>query len=364
MRKLILLSLLVLTCSCCSSLRVKVSTADPKRVKEFTDAIDPFEKLAFDYRKILLPLLQTKIITEKKQITDQSDKKIKEIVDSGEIAAIDANDFKSNFRTIYTSQVDEIIASYNVANTFMIDKQYHQAVDIYLVLLQKFNTLASNLNIALTSISLTSKVNIIEPVKKEAIISEITTGVAIANSAFYNGRANLLGDKLVGYITMKDNKGIWKSTYNRTASRTYFGNADIAVVLNEMPNNYNNNYSIKGVRVDAAKLIQSTFDVMTQVVNVAASMSGITLPNTSGDANSFHPQEFTQIKELPQKKAELQNRKEQLKQSQRQLLLKILGENMQHKEIAEIQVSVTDIKQFWDTYKLNLANTTTNTTGP
>jgi hypothetical protein len=63
-----------------------------------------------------------------------------------------------------------------------------------------------------------------------------------------------------------------------------------------MPDSYNNNYSIKGVRVDAAKLIQSTFDVMTQVVNIAASMTGITLPNTSGDTASFQPEEFDQIK--------------------------------------------------------------------
>lgn len=349
--KSIISLLLLIALSSCSSLSVKVSTANPKSLKKIADGIDPNEKLAFAYKKALQPLLNTKIITEQDLITSQFEKKlIEDDVDSNDVEVI-----RVAFNDSYNTIVNQIISDYNNANTAMVNKNYEQAVDIYLALPQKFQSLKSNLTIEK---GLTAD-------QKEPIITEISTKLTIANNAvFYNGRANLLGDQIVSYITMKENDSIWKSTYNRTASRTYFGNADIAVVLNEMPNNYNNNYAIKGVRVDAAKLIQSTFDVMTQVVNVAASMYGIRPPNATTDPNSFYPEEFTEIKTLPIKTVELENRKALLRAAQKQLLLKILGENIQNKTTPEIQKSVADIKQFWDTYKLNLQTSTTNTSRP
>lgn len=342
MRKPILLIVLIIL-SGCSSLRVQVSTANPKSLKKIADGIDPFEKLAFDYKKALMPLLNSRIITEKDLITSQFDQNIILLKAANVIVQADADLLKSTFDASYNDVVNQILTDYNNTTTYMVNKNYHQAVDIYLTLPQKFQNLKFGL----------STEDILKPDQKEPIINEISAKLNIANAIFYNGRANLLGDQIVSYITMSENDSIWKSTYNRTVSRTYFGNADIAVVLNEMPNNYNNNYSIKGVRVDAAKLIQSTFDVMTQVINIAASMNGIMLPATN-DTNSFYPEEFTEIKTLSAKTAELKNRKVLLRATQKQLLLKILGENMQHKTTLEIQTSVADIKQFWDAYKLHL----------
>lgn len=344
--KTYILGTLVIILSSCSNLRVQVSTADPDRLKEIAEKIDQFEKIAFEYKKALHPLLNTKIITEKDNVLSQFNKKLDDEIKDSITTDADAVQSKIDFEKNYSAIVDEILSDYNKANINMVHKEYHQAVDIYLNLPQKFQTLKSNLSIEET----------LSKNQKELIITEISSKLTVANAIFHNGRANLLGDQMVSYITKEENeqnKNLWKSNYNRTLGRTYFGNTDIAIILNEMPDNYNNNYSIKGVRVDAAKLIQSTFDVMTQVVNVAASMSGIR-PASSGDSNSFYPDEFTEIKTLPLKTTELENRKELLKESEKQLLLKILGEKLQRKSGQDLKNSVNSINEYWNQYKINL----------
>lgn len=341
--KIIYLLLSLVLLSSCSSLRVQVSTANPDSLKKMAEKIDILEKEAFHYRKNLSPLLSTQIIVNKDLITKQFNENLRDVLNKGEINKTDFYLDEANFITNYTTIVDEILLKYNSANSLVIKKNYQQALDQYFSILQHFQKLKSNLEAE----------DILKDNQKEKILLEISTKLSAAIAVFYNGRANLLGDQIVSYITLKENDHIWESTYNRTASRTYLGNSDIAVILNEMPNNYNNNYSIKGVRVDAAKLIQSTFDVMTQVVNVAASMSGIQ-PATAGDANSFYPEEFEEIKTLSEKTSELQNKTELLKESQKQLLLKILGEGIQDKKDEDLKKSVSEIKNFWDEYKLNL----------
>jgi hypothetical protein len=346
-------AIMLALCSSCSTLKVQVSTADQDQLKVIADKIDVFEKTAFDYKKALLPLTASKIITERDNIMAQYTAGLKREVISGKKNQLGADLAKASFQTNYSAVIDNIFTDFNTANIEMVNKRYHTAVDIYLLIPQKFQTLRSNLE---TDEVLTAE-------QKEPIVTDITQKLSTANTVFHGGRANLLGDKMVAYITMKKNDTLWKSTYNQTVSHTFFGNADIAVVLNEMPNSYNNNYSIKGVRVDAAKLIQATFDVMTQVVNVAATMSGITPPGGGGgDKDSFYPDEFDQIKTLAAKTVELQNRKEELKAAQKQLLLKMLGERLAHKTGDDLKKSVIAISSFWDAYKPNLVPEPAKTT--
>lgn len=341
--KNIYLLLSVVLLSSCSNLRVQVSTANPESLKKIAAKIDPLEKEAFHYRKILNPLYSTQIIVDKDLIMEQFNENLRNELNVGKVDQLSFYKSEADFKTNYSDIVYDLHLKYSIANDFILKKEYQKAINIYLSIEQLFQKLKSNLEDEM----------ILKENQKSSIILEISRKLSAVNAVFYNGRANLLGDQIVSYITMKENDSIWKSTYNRTASRTYFGNADIAIILNEMPNNYNNNYSIKGVRVDAAKLIQSTFDVMTQVVNVAASMSGI-LPANAGDTNSFYPEEFEEIKTLSDKTSELQNKTELLKETQKQLLLKILGEGIQNKKDDDLKKSVSDIKDFWDEYKLNL----------
>jgi hypothetical protein len=345
MKKILFLGVMLLIFCSCSTLKVQVSAADQDQLKKIADKLDVFEKMAFDYRKALIPLTNAKIITKRDDLINQYAIASKKAVASGNRDSSTAGLAQGSFKAGYIKAIDEILTDFNKANIEMVNKRYHAAVDIYLLLPQKLQKVASNLALD----------DALEEQQKEPFITDITQKLSTANTVFHGGRANLLGDKMVAYITMKKNDTLWKSTYNKTVSTTFFGNADIAVVLNEMPDSYNNNYSIKGVRVDAAKLIQSTFDVMTQVVNIAASMTGITLPNTSGDTASFQPEEFDQIKNLPANTVELQNRKEVLQAAKKQLLLKILGENLAHKKGDDLKKSVEAINTFWDVYKPNIA---------
>ncbi|OYU80507.1 MAG: hypothetical protein CFE23_08435 [Flavobacterium sp. BFFFF1] len=335
--------LIVAVCIGCTSLRVNVSTANPIALKKIHDGIDQFEKLAFQYKRALQPLTGAKIIAEKDRIIMKHNEITEERIKAGRLIAKDAREKDSNFKRNYNAAVDTIFRKLDSANIHMVDKRYKNAVDIYLLIPERFQKM----------ITILDKSNLLTEAEKEPVIREITIRLAEVNAVFHNGRANLLGDKMVSYISMKENSHIWKSTYNRTVSNTFFGNADIAVVLNEMPDSYNNNYSIKGVRVDAAKLIQATFDVMVQVVNVAASIAGMPSGGVA-NADSFYPDELTDVKDLPLKTSELANRKELFRESQRQLLLKILGENIDGKTLDQQQTSVADIKAFWEMYKANL----------
>lgn len=347
--------------SCSTSLRVQVSTAHPDSLKLIAEKIDSFEKLAFQYKKVLQPLAVVKLITQKDAISTQFFKKLDEVFTPPGAPArtpeqerannLRKDRLKQSFQENYTEHVDGILTDFNNANKAMVKKQYVEAVDIYLAMPQKMQTLLSNL----------SAENILTTEQKDSLIPELSSRLTAVNAVFYGGRANLLGDEMVAYITSNEHKKMWKSTYNRTVNNTLFGNADIAVVLNEVPDSYNNNYSIKGVRVDAAKLIQATFDVMTQVVNVAASMYGITMSD-GGDKNSFYPTEFEELKTLPTKTAELQNRKELFKEVQKQTLLKILGEDLDHKGTAGIRKSAAAIQSYWDSSKATLTPEITPTT--
>lgn len=343
MKKYFTILIVLILCSC-TSLRVQVSTANPDSLKQIAKKIDPYQKLAFEYKKTLSILLNSDIITKRSQLLKEFDDALTKEIATGKTDLISTEVLKSNFNTNYTSAIDAILEKFNNANISMTNKQYEDAVNIYLTI--------PNLFLKLTA-SLQTEGLLDNSIERDKIVSDTFLKINKVNTVFHSGKANLLGDEIVSYITMKENDSIWKSTYNRTVSRTYYGNADIAIILNELPDNYNNNYSIKGVRVDAAKLIQSSFDVMTQVVNVAATMSGI-VPASNGDSNSFYPDEYEEIKLLPSKTIALENKKELYNESKKQLLLRILGENLERKRGDDLKKSVADIQEYWELIKVNL----------
>lgn len=341
--RLYILGVMLLVFTGCTSLKVQVSTADPIKLKEIASKIDPYEKLAFKFKIGMNPMLHSDIILSKDDIMNKVTTYIDEELKEGHYDTITAVQAKLNFDKNYTAAVDTIVNRNSAIETKMFQKKYAEAVNGYLGLLPQFQKLISNLK---TQPYLTNEI-------KDPIILQATTNLNDANAVFHNGRANLLGDEIVSYITKKENDKIWESTYNKTVSNTFFGNSDIAVVLNEMPNNYNNNYSIKGVRVDAAKLIQSSFDMMTQVINVAASVSGV-LPTYKGDDNSFYPEQFDEVKTLPAKTTELSNKKALFEQMQKQLLLKILNENINKKSGDDLKKAISEIHDYWEANKTNL----------
>ncbi|UCS92166.1 hypothetical protein KZP23_15810 [Echinicola marina] len=78
-----------------------------------------------------------------------------------------------------------------------------------------------------------------------------------------------------------------KARYNKTAVRTFFGNADIAVKM-ESPGSF----TVKGVRMDAGESIKTSFKVLNQGIKYLTYASGIPISNTSqGEITGTVPEE-------------------------------------------------------------------------
>ncbi|MCY1223454.1 hypothetical protein D3C87_364770 [compost metagenome] len=109
----------------------------------------------------------------------------------------------------------------------------------------------------------------------------------VATAGTERTRFPILGDPLTSYITKEKNGDaiIWKNTYNKTVSWNLFGNSDVAVILRSNPpekelksGDYNNNFVIKGVRMDAADATNALITGLTQTMNFIANTQGISVP--------------------------------------------------------------------------------------
>jgi hypothetical protein len=61
-----------------------------------------------------------------------------------------------------------------------------------------------------------------------------------------------------------------KAPYSKTLVRTFMGNSDIAITMENK-----GHFTVKGVRVDAAKVVEATFKGLTQSIHFLAMTSGI-----------------------------------------------------------------------------------------
>lgn len=61
-----------------------------------------------------------------------------------------------------------------------------------------------------------------------------------------------------------------KSPYSRTLVRTFMGNSDIAITMENK-----GHFTVKGVRLDAAKVVEATFKGLTQSIHFLAMTSGV-----------------------------------------------------------------------------------------
>ncbi|GAB3661420.1 hypothetical protein GCM10028791_35940 [Echinicola sediminis] len=79
-----------------------------------------------------------------------------------------------------------------------------------------------------------------------------------------------------------------KARYNKTAVRTFFGNADIAVKM-ESPGSF----TVKGVRMDAGESIKTSFKVLNQGIKYLTYASGVPISNAppQGENTGTEPEE-------------------------------------------------------------------------
>jgi hypothetical protein len=69
-----------------------------------------------------------------------------------------------------------------------------------------------------------------------------------------------------------------KARYNHTKVKAVFGNADIAIKMEDP-----GNFVVKGVRIDADEAIKASFKVLNQGIKYLALSNGVTLPNAEAD---------------------------------------------------------------------------------
>lgn len=344
MRTIIALLFIVsILTSCCSKLRVVVKVADRDQVAINNKDYGKDQVLAsiislqtyidsWDKEKILKTILEFVAGTgtengEKDNVDD-----VKDI-------------YREKFSEKYDPQIKEITEYLSKAHTLYKNKNFQEAsVYTELAYLQIVNIKneLKTFQVEWGTIDISNQIPDINKLQKP------------------RSRFPILGDPIASYIAKNDNDQIWKSIFNKTVSYSFLGNSDVAYILRSNPpeeelksGDYNNNFTIKGVRMDAADVTNAVFTTLTQTINFVAGTQGIPLRN---QPNQESPQP-TQIEEIlnlsdDQKKLDLKSKKH--KDYAHFLIEKINMENIQDKDGNSLDEAIKRIKEYWEFLKQNL----------
>lgn len=198
---------------------------------------------------------------------------------------------------------------------------------------------------------------------QQLLLSNTTLAKTVQEIANARMRFPILGDPLTSYITKNKNKEIWKSLFNETLSWTLFGNSDIAMILRSNPpereirsGDYNNNFTIKGVRLDASDATNAFFTGLTQTMNFIASTQGIPLPQSQkGTTDNPIPATSSLIDGMVTDQNTYAAKRKKLEDVKKMLLEKIKVENIGNKKgTAAITASAKRIEEYWNELKKQL----------
>jgi hypothetical protein len=231
----------------------------------------------------------------------------------------------------------------------------------------------NNLNIASIKIedlrTLLVKYNVLVPqyIDSNIDINNLSINIAVTKQAVTEGtertRYPILGDELAPFIAQDKNKKVlWKSVFNKTVSSNFLGNADIAMILRSNPperemrsGDYNNNFTIKGVRNDAADASNALITGLTQTINFIANTQGIPTNITTTSVDNPTPVENPLVTGMEADRKKLELKKAKLIELRRMLIEKIELENVNSRKTdAEIKASAKRITEFWEALKIEL----------
>lgn len=198
--------------------------------------------------------------------------------------------------------------------------------------------------------------------ERVALKSEVVEQTSSSINGTLRTKFPILGDPMVSFLTKEENAGIWKSCYNKTVSNNFFGNADIAFILRSNPpenevktGDYNNNFTIKGVRLDSNDATNALLTGLTQTLNFVANTQGIPLKiGQQQDPNAPVPVQNTLVTGLSDDKIVLENKKKKLADYKKILVEKIISENIDHRSGADLTSAIQRIETFWSTLKTEL----------
>ena len=222
---------------------------------------------------------------------------------------------------------------------------------------KKLDSIQSNIN------HIDKKLRESSQIMKETI--ELEANIEASKAQSNRLRFNLLGDPLTSFVTKKENKRIWKSTFNQTKVSTFMGDTDIAVLLRKNADenstrsgDYNNNFTIKGVRLDAEDVIEASFKTLSQSINLFASMQMAGTNLVSNDSSTAYAQLPTEVNNtltnLAEDDKKLAEKEKYLMEIRKMLVQKIMFEDVQGKDDEGMVQSMAEIKAFWTSLKSEL----------
>lgn len=344
MRKIIiLLNLLFLSSSCVSKLKVTVKSADreivikeaEKYIKEDVErGISTLENFYSNWNEDdILKSMFDFIERDDDSTLPQSTRDI----------------YKNKFKSIFDNKLLNIKTySENAKNSYKQGYNYEALSQINLagkIIFEIQNTLKKyEINPPLNSGN-----NII------VLKSEVIEKASNAISTSIRTKFPILGDPMVSFLTKKENDSIWKSCYNKTVSNNFFGNADIAFILRGNPpeneiksGDYNNNFTIKGVRLDSNAASNALLTGLTQTLNFIANTQGIPLiSNFQQNADYPVPIQNSSVIELSNDKVSLEGKKKKIKEIKRDLIDYINSEKIDSKSGTDLTAALKRIENYW-----------------
>ncbi len=172
-------------------------------------------------------------------------------------------------------------------------------------------------------------------------------------------RFSILGDINNSFITdKKANENLWNSTFNKNHVNTKLGHSDIAILLRGTPNSkdeirsgdYNNNFTIKGVRLDDTDVMKAASDLLRQVVNLYSAGS-VTFPNkpktTDDNGNEIETDNVTELSAYKQNKNELDNGRYKFAEIKNILSKEIDIAKIEGMTKAELNYEIARLEKLW-----------------
>lgn len=351
---IILILIPVLLSSCMSQLKVTVEVAD-------RDKIIAEDQKYHNTSNIMLSIvgLDNFINSWKNDYTSKLDG-VFEFVKLKTGFAPDS-DLKNRYKELLNAKVDEITQLKQSALAYLNGQKKEEAqaaIGLSKVKIMEFENLLNEYKI--TSIPVISS-------STEAL--KISTSTKEVKQAIEEGstrtRFPILGDELTSFVAKNDNKDIWKSVFNKTVATTFIGNADVAMVLRSNPperelrsGDYNNNFTIKGVRMDAADATNALVTGLTQTMNFLAHTQGIPMGSStisSGNADNPVPENNTLVQTLNTDKSKLELKRKKLNTLKQMLIEKIELEKIDSRTTsADIKASAKRITTYWSALKVEL----------
>lgn len=341
---IILLNLLFLSSSCVSKLKVTVKSADrevvlkeaEKYIKEDVESgIATLENFYSNWN-------EDDIL---KSMFDFIEKE-----DNSTLLTSTREIYKNKFKSIFDNKLLNIKTySENAENSYKKGYNYEALSQINLagkIILEIQNTLKKyEINP-----SPSSGKNIIN------LKSEVTEKASNAISTSIRTKFPILGDPMVSFLTKDENMHIWKSCYNKTVSSNFFGNADIAFILRGNPpesevksGDYNNNFTIKGVRLDTNAASNALLTGLTQTLNFVANTQGFPLNiGHQQDSENPVPIQNLAVTDLANDKVKLESKKKKIKEIKRELIDYINSEKIYSKSGSDLTAAILRIENYWD----------------